>query len=524
MHDGKPCGRPIHRAEGNDATPVCLMHSRNPQKSDAAFREEFEAILKAAGGGIADFTEFVFPSANPRRGGFAASCIFQRAVFTQETNFSGAMFTQEANFGGATFTQNADFSGVVFKLEANFSGVTFTQSANFSGAMFTQSANFRDSVFTLGANFWGTGFTRDAYFIRAVFTRDASFEGAAFLQNAYFTLATFAQDAKFSGAGFEQIVWFDRAKFLGAAEFREPRFRQDGQPHPGPIFSMAVFSRPEAVIFYKTYLGQALFHNCDVSKVAFSSVEWGEREGKRMVFEEEVDLKAAPNLKPAKDSPDERDCGLIAELYQQLKKNYDERKDYWTAGDFHYGEMEMKRLATPRAERLARFFDWLKLRVPDTIWIDRIERVVHRVRREWHRRLSLVAWYRWASEYGESYARPALWLATILFAFALLYPVAGLHYDSAKDPNAVSGTAQTPKVLTYWDPFPPGQVSTGQHKAQWRLFGHSCVTALDVATFQRDRTYEPVYPWGRLLFLIEILLVPTLFGLFLLAVQRQFRR
>jgi hypothetical protein len=30
-----------------------------------------------------------------------------------------------------------------------------------------------------------------------------------------------------------------------------------------------------------------------------------------------------------------RDYGLIAELYEQVKKNYDDKRDYWTGGDFH---------------------------------------------------------------------------------------------------------------------------------------------------------------------------------------------
>src|SRR5437899_2444668 len=43
---------------------------------------------------------------------------------------------------------------------------------------------------------------------------------------------------------------------------------------------------------------------------------------------------------------------VINELYQRLTKNYDDRKDYWTAGDFHYGKMEMKRLAMPSRRRV----------------------------------------------------------------------------------------------------------------------------------------------------------------------------
>ena len=485
MYDGEACGRPIHTAPAHDAKPVCLMHSRDPEKSDAAFQEEFEAILKAAGNDVADFTKFIFTKADYWRREITAACVFRDTVFTQKAYFSNAKFTRNADFGWATFTQYAHFGGATFARKAYFNNAKFKQNANFYSATFTQNANFSDATFT-----------QDADFIKATFTQGANFQEGTLAQNAGFGGAKFMQEARFAGT-----------KFLGAAEFRETKFRGHDKDRkeraqeflPGPVFSLAEFSQPEKIIFYRTYLGQALFHNCDVSKVTFSSVKWGEREGKRMVFEEEVDLAAdfAEALRPAEGSSDERNYGLIAELYQQLKKNYDERKDYWTAGDFHYGEMEMKRLTSRRKNKVLR---WLV------------------------QNLRLVAWYRWASEYGESYLRPALWLATILLGFALLYPVAGLHYDSSKDPHVVRGAPQTSELLTYWDPFVPGQASTSRHKAQWRLLGHSCVTALDVATFQRDRTYEPAYPWGRLLLLLEILLVPTLFGLFLLAVQRQFRR
>ena len=50
------------------------------------------------------------------------------------------------------------------------------------------------------------------------------------------------------------------------------------------------------------------------------------------------------------------------------------------------------------------------------------------------------------------------------------------------------------------------------------------MTTISVAAFQRDLTYEPTYPWGRLLAIVEILLTSTLLALFLLAVRRQFRR
>ena len=217
------------------------------------------------------------------------------------------------------------------------------------------------------------------------------------------------QDADFTGATFIQEADFQGVKFLASADFRETNFRKDDKLLPGPVFSLAEFSHPEAVVFYKTYLGQALFHNCDVSGVTFSSVEWRRRKGggRHMLFEEEVylDLDSAAALQTGGDSRDKRDYGLIAELYQQLKKNYDERKDYWTAGDFHYGEMEMKRLHS-RSQ-----WPWVR-------WL--------------HQHLGLVAWYKYSSSYGESYLRPLLVLSIVLVIFTrfIRWPDSGLRHRS----------------------------------------------------------------------------------------------
>ena len=229
-----------------------------------------------------------------------------------------------------------------------------------------------------------------------------------------------------------------------------------------------------------------------------------------MVFEEDVDLKheSAGALRHQEGNPDGRDYGLIAELYNQLKKNYDDRKDYWTEGDFHYGEMEMKRLSSPRKN-------------PDLRWL--------------HRNLGLVAWYRHASQYGESYLRPAVWLLGVLLLFALFYPALGLRYDASRDAQHATASAPNVVVLTYWQPFRPGAASATGKWSAWMwwlcgrvpwlcLFGHSSLTALYISALQKELVYEPIYPWGRLFALLQILLTSTLFALFVLALRRQFRR
>ena len=79
-------------------------------------------------------------------------------------------------------------------------------------------------------------------------------------------------------------------------------------------------------------------------------------------------------------------------------------------------------------------------------------------------------------------------------------------------------------ILTYSEPFLAGQEHKNLWTARRRLFGNSLITALDVAAFQRETVYQPIYPWGRLLTLLEMILTSTLFALFLLAVRREFRR
>jgi len=380
---------------------------------------------------------------------------------------------------------------------------TFTQAVFFSGVTFTQDAYFS-----------GTKFMEESDFVKATFETNASFDGAAFMGKA-----------DFSGSRFALLADFGRARFLGAAEFQETNFRRDGGLIPGPVFCFAEFDKPDAVVFYKTYLGQALFNNCDVSKVAFSSVGWRERKGsrKRMVFEEEIDLShpATAIMKRRDRTIDSRDFGVINELYQRLTKNYDDRKDYWSAGDFHYGEMEMRRLAMPSRGQIA----------PDVMHkifgSDRWTTV-----RAWqHRSFSLLAWYKYASLYGESYVRPILMLLFVLAVFTLLFPWAGLELNENPPHPVAAGMKQQ---------FPPqsvvselsyrhfadfvGAYSGRKWIAPAAFLGNSLMTVLSVAGFQKELKYEPKYPWGRALALLELPLTSTLIALFLLAVRRQFRR
>jgi uncharacterized protein YjbI with pentapeptide repeats len=604
MYGGNICGRPtIDVSSNQDPSPVCVMHTRDWDKR--GFDEECAQILEKAGDGVADFTGFIFVETDFLKRAFVARCVFNKATFQQDVDFSSTEFIRGADFGSARFNGHASFVRSIFGADSTFNGARFKLGADFTFAIFNgrigfertrfiETAEFSSVSFDGETSFVKSSFTQNAVFSDADFVRSVSFMQASFGEPAYFTQTVFHHDAVFvwtrfskgaffNGTNFAGMADFRRAAFLGPAEFRETHFRRDGTSACGPVFCLAQFSSPETVVFYRAYLGQALFHNCDVSKIAFSSVEWRTRpsNGKRMVFEEMVDLsiEIASALKVGEETTEIRDFGLIAELYQQLKKNYDDRKDYWTAGDFHFGEMEMKRLASGPPGPVVRAV------LPKSLVY---KKSITELRRWFHRRLSLVAWYRYASQYGESFGRPALWLFFSLLFFAALYPVAGLEYSS-QDSLQISLTQEIPRApapkssplnqrdgampaanpeaekesgpeirspggiepvsstesdrsnakptqtiqrspttsrmpLTYWHPSIIENDGRPKWKADVLLFGNSVIAAIEIAAFQKDHEYSPAYPWGHVLGLLEMLLTSTLFALFLLAVRRQFRR
>src|ERR1700722_3466954 len=500
MTNDEPCARPSHQAAGYDVQAFCLMHSRDPDKNNQAFQVEIENILRKAEvtDGVADFRAFVFVEARYLGRTFKPSCIFSGAMFMQEADFRGATFVRDAHFHGARFTQIANFRGVTFTqfahfseatftqaaqfrvaaflLDADFSRATFTRDAHFGKAAFTQTARFDEAAFGQDASFGESTFSGDAHFGQATFAEDANFREARFMRDAHFRQTTFAQHAdfreatvaqdayfrevifpegaKFSGATLGQAADFSDAKFRDISRFRKTRFRGDpgllASPDksgtlakddgrlPGPIFTRTKFDKPQNVEFYQTYLGRALLHNCDVSNLSFSDVIWRRRRGSRklMIFDEQIQVEAersgptmnkqsdylwevTEGLRPPEGDPNERNYSLVAEIYQQLNKNCDERRDYLAAGDFYYGEMEMKRLAGPQ-------------HIPVLRW--------------WHQNFGLVAWYKYASAYGESYIRPVVAILIVLAIFTLLFPWAGLDRNekSASPITAVAGKPTPP--------------------------------------------------------------------------------
>jgi len=87
-----------------------------------------------------------------------------------------------------------------------------------------------------------------------------------------------------------------------------------------------------------------------VGRIEFWNVEWPRRRGRYTLRDENV-YRHTGGIPPSN----------LREAYQVLKQKYHDKGDHVRAGDFHYGEMEMKRreYGWPRRYISPEFLYWL---------------------------------------------------------------------------------------------------------------------------------------------------------------------
>jgi hypothetical protein len=322
---------------------------------------------------------------------------FSHATFTGPTNFGGREFTGAVDFYGASFVEDAQFSFVTFTTAARFDKAIFTGDASFYNTVFMADAVFSNAIFAARAFFLDATFAASAYFDLATFTGDVAFSsvagdarfyGATFATTASFMAvgfggaadfcdATFACDVTFHGATFATGAHFLDATFAGDAEFKTTEtskggvdmsratfkgvaliqvrtaLKLDGLTIRDPLTVTAVGEGAAIVSLERCTLEAPLIVGDGVSlagcKLSFAtgldnlrvlgSGAWGEVRRRQAIADEPPRSgSAAPT----------GTYGRVESSYRQLRSALESSKDYAGAADFYYGEMEMRRLGTPR--------------------------------------------------------------------------------------------------------------------------------------------------------------------------------
>jgi uncharacterized protein YjbI with pentapeptide repeats len=416
---GQVCGRDAYK---DDDSGRCICHSKKPNKDPDAFQSEIGAMLREKN---YDFSGFVFPAeADFSDREFESSVRFGSSVFRGAVSFKGSTFRGDADFREAEFVGDADFNEAVFVDTVNFTGARFNDCAHFLSAQFRGRAKFAHARFQL----CDASFRCDTYFTEATFECPVDFIRAKFHGAVHFTGVTFRDAALFVGYGDDRI--FSDQRDAG--------------------FEVVRFERPHLVGFQHVCLKRARFPQTDVRKVSFVDVKWAERPGGRPAVWDE--LRPEPNGK--------KDYAMIGWLYRQLKYNYEEQRDPIPAGDFHFGEMEMRR-------RLGKG--------PVFLWL-----------------------YRVLSGYGESYLRALGAIGLVILAFAAAFAKLPALAIQVVPPSG------TPHIVgEFWPSL---------------LYSGMCFL------LRPDKPYQPVHMEGRYVSVAEGIIGPALIAMFVLALNRRFKR
>jgi uncharacterized protein YjbI with pentapeptide repeats len=356
--------------------------------------------------------------------GFTGDAYFSNIEFPQEANFSDASFHGQAHFWSVTFHGDAGFYDTRFFGEAHFNDeARFLADANFMNARFADggsagfvqaefvglalfddatldeasfrfasfgearfpqatfgSADFRETTFGKEVSFrvstWST-----ADFTEATFNEAADFQGNTW-STADFSEAKFLGDADFTDATFEDKANFCEAAFLARARFLGTETARVFAPGTLVDFQNVRVQEPEHLTFHTVLLRPNWFVNADARNFTFTNARWyGLPGGPEGDLEDELEALRVRGV--------ESRHGLLAKTCRDLYANYEEKRDYPVAGEFHYWSMDV-------------------------------------LRKEGWRRFGLIRTLYWAlSGYGERPRRAFRWLVAVFAAFAILYMLFG---------------------------------------------------------------------------------------------------
>ncbi len=299
---------------------------------------------------------------------------------------------------------------------------------------------------------------READFSNASF-RSAIFAGAQ-IQSAYFIETDF-KVVNFNGVAVSEVIVFHSL-------FRENYF------HDRADFSCMVFRDKGMVIFERVDLSKALFYGTSLlegenTRVEFNDVYWGRKSilG-RQVLQDEFEETTKEFFLERYQS--------ISDLYHQLVKIYEAKREFETAEDFHIGEMEMRRKRIWAAAK-----PWCR----------------------WHRRWTNSYFlYKILSNYGTSYWHALVVLCLMLLGFGVFSLLSGFSVDGYPVEYNLSPHWQ----ITWTD--------------VWSALGY----ALSALPLKHDAVYKASAPWLEIVKGLASLVLSGQLALTLLAVRRRFKR
>jgi len=402
------------------------FEDKNEKEKKRLVRLKRELFLKETDKGVKDFRGIKLGEIQVKNKTLE-NVDFSEAVF-ESTRFENCMFKGKINFSNCRFKSDLRFNNTTFE-DLTFKGVKFEGFVEFRNCTFKGRVEFKVLKSKSTTEF------NDILFLFCIFLNDLVFSGVNFKSDTRFILCDFVKRVLFLGysAPDQKSIKYIPTRFNSSRKieiefyfctFRDVlEFRPEIGENAELNFSHSKFEKPERVEFRNVNLSKASFlHVQGLERIRFTNATWN-RIGliKRFCLYDEIRLregKIGEILRNIREQLDESNrlkqereiMEAIAQTYRQLRIAYESSLMYPEAGDFYVGEMEMKRLNA----------------------VFRKKPIKNRLGRWLIQNLSLTAFYRYLSYYGECYWLPLLWIFLFVLGFSIGYSYYyGLDLNSA---------------------------------------------------------------------------------------------
>lgn len=263
-------------------------------------------------------------------------------------------FEDDASFVGTKFLAPAIFSGKIFK-KVKFVLNEFDEGVHFSNILCKQRFELRSAKFNrpyitfYGSEFNGIGYGSTTFTnidfgmvvdFRAVkFYSNVRFVNLKYNDRVLFDNSRFTEPCEFlyndinKGIDFVNVLFLNKILFKGnnfssfkfdSINRKDFEFKDKTYPSKPPIIEFVDSYFNENCVLSNTSMNNISFDNCDVSDLSFKRCDWIIKYNRLIHNEKGIDLK-------------DRE-----EHYRQLKRNFDNKKDWEMSGFAYVSEMEVR--------------------------------------------------------------------------------------------------------------------------------------------------------------------------------------
>jgi uncharacterized protein YjbI with pentapeptide repeats len=274
--------------------------------------------------------------------------------FNSDVSFISARFLDQAHFTAVKFT-NVKFFYTVFEDSANFDHCLFIGQTNFGLTKFNDSGNFSYTQFDSAefsnlnferntTTFFNAEFKNRVRFVNVNFNSRIIFRDIVLNEDSDFLFVCFNGNTDFGYARFKKRVLFDGVMGkvnldminCGEHSYKSISIEKKYLSTPPRIcFKNSIFNR-ECYIS-SVDLKDVTFDLCDVSNLTFIRCVWIISNGRLITNEEGRELID------------------LEEHYRQLKRNFDDRKDWEKSGLAYVSEMEIRKM---RLYKEKKYYQW----------------------------------------------------------------------------------------------------------------------------------------------------------------------